>query len=264
MPAEKMPKQCKPAEIFDLEEIVRNWAMQMFDLTKTRDQAKIPKEHLQFTISWKRVKFVHKEPEYPETPKSSSIPKAQILFRTIFCNNTDQDQEYTFKTERSTCSICEINLDRCLTLGQEVSLSLKTPCEVFEANAGFKRELTVSEAQGQCIEETLTWGVESIIKVPAGFKTTAELEVFENELSGDFTVVTEFAGKVIVSVTNIRDNNSFVKSIEGDISEIIKPEHSSLKGFSKENKVISFTTKGSCHFRFAFEQHVTVRQQDLD
>ena len=62
----------------------------------------------------------------------------------------------------------------------------------------------------------------------------------------------------------MRDNNSFVKSIEGDISEIIKPENNSLKGFSKENKVISFTTKGSCHFHFAFEQHVTVRQQNLD
>ena len=38
-------------------------------------------------------------------------------------------------------------MDRAVTVGCEMNLSLKTPCEVFEANAGFKREVTVNNSQ---------------------------------------------------------------------------------------------------------------------
>ena len=255
---------CKAAETVDLEDIVKKWAVQMYDMTKSKEQARIPKDHLVFNFNWKRIKFVHHEPEF-HNPSKPTQPKSQILFRTNFTNTTDQDQEYSFKTERTTCSVCEVNFERTITIGMEMNLSLKTPCEIFEANAGFKRELSVTNAQGQCIEESLSWGVDSQIKVPARTRTSAELVVKEDEYGGPFTIRTEIAGKMLVSVTNGRDNNSFLKSIEGDISEIIKPEtENGFKGFTRENKVISFVTKGSCHFRYGIEQNVTVSQQSLE
>ena len=41
----------------------------------------------------------------------------------------------------------QVYVDRAVTVGYEMNLSLKTPCEVFEANAGFKREVTVNNSQ---------------------------------------------------------------------------------------------------------------------
>ena len=41
----------------------------------------------------------------------------------------------------------QVYVDRAVTVGCEMNLSLKTPCEVFEANAGFKREVTVNNSQ---------------------------------------------------------------------------------------------------------------------
>jgi len=41
----------------------------------------------------------------------------------------------------------QVYVDRAVTVGCEMNLSLKTPCEVFQANAGFKREVTVNNSQ---------------------------------------------------------------------------------------------------------------------
>lgn len=253
----------KPLDSVDLEEVVKRWALQMFDYTKTREQAKIPKDALCFRVNWKGVRFNHHPMRFPERFAKPDKPKAQMLFKNTFTNSTNQEQEYTFKTERCTSSSCDIIMERCLVLGQEVNVGIKTPCEILEANSGFKRELAMTDAQGQCIEESLTWGVDSQVKVPPQHMTTAVLEVFEDELGGEFEVVTEFVGKVLVSVTNIRDNNSFVKAIEGDISEIVNPDNGDLKGFTKDKKVISFVNKGHCQFRYGIEQHVSIRQSPL-
>ena len=79
----------------------------MFEYTKSKEQARIPKEHLVFTIDWKRVRFVHHEPEFSERRKTPT-PKSQVLFRTNFTNNTALEQEYSFRAERSTTSTCEV------------------------------------------------------------------------------------------------------------------------------------------------------------
>lgn len=163
------------------------------------------------------------------------------------------------------CITLQVFVERAVTLGFEMNLSLKTPCEIFEANAGFKRELSVTNAQGQIIEESLTWGVDSTIQVPSMSQTTAELAIYEDEFQGNFSIRTDVAGKVLVSVTNIRDNNCFLKSLSGDIDEIVGAEINGLKGFSmdKQNHVVSFTTNGRCHFRYGIEQHIKLSQEPL-
>ena len=41
----------KPLDAVDLEDIVKNWAAQMFEYTKTKEQSKIPKDALSFNVS---------------------------------------------------------------------------------------------------------------------------------------------------------------------------------------------------------------------
>ena len=52
--------------------------------------------------------------------------------------------------------------------------------------------------QGQVLEQTMTWGVDSLIKVPPRFRTTAELVVSEDSFQGNFSVRSDVSGKVSV------------------------------------------------------------------
>ncbi len=251
------------SEPTDIETIVRKWAWEMFDYTKTKEQSRIPKESLHMSVNWKRVRFNHTDPVYDDIAKPKA-PKAQTLFRTYFSNNTNQDQEYSFKTERTTTSTCDVAIENGFTISEEMCVSLKTPCEVFEANAGFSRELSLNESHGQTFEESLTWGVDSQIKVPAHHKTTAQLVVTEDQVASKFAVTSNFSGKVHVTITNMKDNNSFVKSIDGNIVDILKREiDNGLKGFTINRGQVSFTTKGTCTFNYAIEQHVKLSQEPL-
>lgn len=67
--------------IVDLEEIVKHWARDVFDITKSNQQAKIPKEMLQWNINWRHVKFHFEEPKYdfvPHTMGESAIHKPKF------------------------------------------------------------------------------------------------------------------------------------------------------------------------------------------
>lgn len=131
--------------VVDLEEIVKRWAMEVFDITKTKEQARIPKDMLQWNINWKHVKFYFDQPRYDAFPLSGAGSghkrphvQPQVLFRTHYSNNTDYEQEYSFKTERTTRSSCTVCIEQGFTRGFEFALKLTTPCEIAEANAGFK------------------------------------------------------------------------------------------------------------------------------
>ena len=52
-----------------------------------------------------------------------------------------------------------------VTIGGEVSLTLKLPGDVLEAGAGYKREKTITKTYSSTEEETLTWEGDSIVKV---------------------------------------------------------------------------------------------------
>ena len=43
----------------DLEDYVSEWAWQMFDVLKSKEEAKIPREHLILDIKWSKVRFQH-------------------------------------------------------------------------------------------------------------------------------------------------------------------------------------------------------------
>jgi len=74
-PASSSTASSKAVDVIDLEDLVKRWAVQMFDYTKNKEQARIPKEHLVFNVDWRRVRFVHHDPQFvdqmkPPTPKS--------------------------------------------------------------------------------------------------------------------------------------------------------------------------------------------------
>ena len=89
--------------------------------------------------------------------------------------------------------------------------------------------------------------------------------VREKEFNAKFKVTVQIKGQVVVVVTNLRDNNSFVQSIEGDFSEIMKNQKDKLdKSVAISNRVVTWELEGACHFRFGVEQHVRLRESPLN
>ena len=81
---------------------------------------------------------------------------------------------------------------------------------MLEANAGYRREQSLTSVDGEVFEEELTWGVESQIHVQPQHVAEATLTVDERRLAGSFVVETRMRGTVYVSFTCPRDNNAQV------------------------------------------------------
>jgi len=84
---------------------------------------------------------------------------------------------------------------------------------VLEANAGYKRELTLTNMDGEVFEEELSWGVESQIHVQPQHVAEATLMVDERRQTGSFVVDTRMRGTVYVSFTSPRDNNAQARQL---------------------------------------------------
>uniref|UniRef100_A0A1I8AHX0 Uncharacterized protein n=1 Tax=Steinernema glaseri TaxID=37863 RepID=A0A1I8AHX0_9BILA len=259
----------KPNEdLVDLEVIVRNWAKQIFDVTKTKAEAKISKKHLQFNINWSHMLNESLEPTFTRdgvpTDQSRQAPEEQCLFRTTFTNTTDREQEYSFKTERTTRSAATAIVEKGVCRGVDMEVKLKTPCEVLEANAGFHGEISLCHIGENTIEEELVWGVDSNVRVPARCETVAQLVILEDNAVRKFAIENRLSGRVIVTVTNVKENNSLVTVIEGNIVEIIRgvADHASM-GFTIRDQAVWYTTKGTCKFKYGVEQKVKITERDI-
>ena len=136
------------AKKVDIQNVVEDWAFKRFAKNASRKVRKlIEQQQYSMEVDWKRVRFVHDPPVYePEPPKPGSGQLSNhVLFNTSFTNKTEHPQSYTFKTERTTRSSCEIEMEQGFTQGFETSIKLGTPEAILEANAGFHKEISVTE-----------------------------------------------------------------------------------------------------------------------
>lgn len=127
-------------------------------------------------------------------------------------------------------------------------------------NAGFSREVEVYKTEGETIEKELVWSVDSLVKLPPRTETNAMLIVNHQEYDGRFTLTTQFWGRVLVNFYNRKDNNNFLRNLEGPVHSIFKGKD----GFKIENKKVSYVSAGKCHFRFGVDQRVDLKQQPLN
>jgi len=255
----------------DLEAIATEWAKDYFKrkATSRKEKKILSQDRLGIKVDWKRVQFVHSEPRYvPEPPKvGAGKPTNNCLFHTTYTNKTDDTQTYNFKAERTTRSTCSVDLEQCYTEGYEVGITLKTPCEILEANAGFHRELSITKATGNVTEEELCWGVDSEVKVPGKHKAMAKMIINEEEYEGKFELKTTLKGSVHIVFTNMKDNNSFMRAVDVDIfvllewardNRILPQARQDMVTFQKPSREIIIETKGSCLFKYGLKQDVEV------
>ena len=276
----------------DLEEVVRIWAERHYD----EDASFMMKIHkrmkrVQMTIDWSRITFqnetnweqldivpIDNSGEQQKGNNNMNVTvggagsetKSRVLFKTMFRNNSESPQDYTMKTEKTTRSSCTTNMETSYTKGIEMCVSLKTPCEVFEGNAGFHSELTLTKAEGETIEEELTWGVESHIKVNGGYLATASLVVEEIKYQGSFVICSTIRGRVSVTFCR-KDNEKHIHSVSADIVDIIQDYVDQQRTIKKhideiitvQDSSVLMQSKGSCDFRFGIQQYVLLDQKPI-
>ena len=174
-------------------------------------------------------------------------------------------QVYNFSAERTSRSTCVTSVEKGVTKGHEFNLQLTTPGEIMQANAGFKRELTITNSNSQTIEEELVWGANSEIKVEGGMSATAKMVISEAEYVGKYVVKTTMKGVVRVMFTNKKDNNSLIRNSEGDVFEIVRRSllDKSVIQLDDSNRCVICTTTGSCTFKYGLRQDVEVSEEKI-
>lgn len=260
-------------KIIDINGMLEQYAFAHFvDLESVRKHKSefrgIEQDDIEFEINLKHLHVLHDEPDYCNLNPTSAKP--YTLFKSVFKNNTARPQEYSFKTERSTESVCLHFKEQGYSLGQEAEFALKTPGEIMEFKAGFKHELNFNKGNENSIAEMLTWGVDSNIVVPPRFQTTAELIVEEMSYAGSYTLQTRLAGRVTVTLIRRKDGQ-VIMPLTANICEVFRDwiEKSSVPRDQKtmvtiEKNSVRLMTKGTCSFQFAMKQKVDLQEEALD
>ena len=290
-------------KLFDLEEAVKEWAWSEYVDTENRRQRRLrekefanPNSRVSVNIDWSHIRIID-ESKWPRLQQVAfddvrdvnnasddalnvTYDEKQLreegqlhvstLFNTKFTNNTDEEQEYTIHSEKTTRSEWTTEIENSWSRSFEMGISLKTPGEILEANAGFSREVSLSNTHGETFEEQLTWGVESQLKVKANHVAEASLVVNEKKYTGAFEVVSRVNGMVYVTFNNLRDNNSLVKATGDDIAAIVtwfvqrQRRKSIVYAFVEvSDDVVTIRTKGTCNFKFGINQEVHVKQTPI-
>lgn len=271
-PAQQPPSK-QEAELYDIQADVKAWALNTFYQVATKKQRKLNANQLDLRLIWDDIVVTHSDPEYSDN-RVAAVPKSHSLFSTTFRNNTDSEQEYSFRTERCTRSVAEIELSRGLVTSRELGLKLTLPNNVLEANAGFHRELSLNSSTRQSTEEELSWGVDTRIPVPPKRCAFAEVKVKEEQITSAFRFVTTLHGRMR-AVFYYKQN--FICCVEGDLGTVIESELRSRtprKDGSRPHvwveprknapgKMVLIETSGRCLFRFGVHQEVEVSERQL-
>ena len=179
----------QPKNLIDLDEIIEKWVSscrllftdravvqvwKMWELSKrTRDDSKYRREELDVKLVWKRVHFWQSEANFTRSHQTR-LPKSQILFKTHFTNQTNREQEYSLRAERSTTSTLNFTFARGFTKEKEGSMKFKLPNEVLEVGGGIRHEQRVDFGKDTTIEQRMTWSADSSIRVAPQSKANAE------------------------------------------------------------------------------------------
>lgn len=178
----------------DLDQLVERWVCYMWDKTKSKN-TKLEFEDTQILIDWSKVELDQDDVKFDKPAKTPyREPVSQTLFSTYFTNKTDQDQEYSFKTERKTRQSCTYSFEKTFTREKETGLTIKLPQDILEIGGGIRSIQSVTCGKDTTNEEELSWGNDSVIKVKPKSRVCASLVISEVKLERFFYINTYLRG----------------------------------------------------------------------
>lgn len=140
-------------------------------------------------IRWGYLQFDHKTTEHPRPKSGSDADRKNVeLYLCEYENKTDDEQTHKFSTSRETTTTTKVEFQENYTIGAETNVEVDLG--FVKAGGGVSGGLSVTNTEGQEYSETLTWNIDTEIKVPAKQKATAKLHVYEDPTISDFEVET--------------------------------------------------------------------------
>ena len=156
------PNSSKPENkaIVDLDVIVEKWIMYMWEKTKTKqEKIRFEFEDMDVVVNWARVELIQGDAKFESANELSARnlfayhkPKTQTLFRTYFTNNTDIEQEYSFKTDRVTRQACSFSFIKGFSREKEGGITFKLPEDIVEIGGGIRSEQSIECGKDQTKE----------------------------------------------------------------------------------------------------------------
>ncbi|GFR84075.1 Lin-24 like family member [Elysia marginata] len=251
------------SRVVDLERMISLWAWHIFKITKDKSTRNLKFEDLTFDINWKKMHFRSETPEYTEKKLKDSSQK-NLIFKALYENRTSVSQDHHFATDRSTTCKCVTAVTEGFTRGTSLSLQLGLPNEVLMATASYGREITVETTEENETEQTVSWAVDTCIRVQPNHRSIVRLEVSEQQFTASFHVITRISGGPVVAVYTRKDNE-FIETIEGKITEIVRTQVPDLDSvtIAADGKSVNWRVRGTCEFVYGVEQHVVVEEEEL-
>lgn len=205
-----MPKDNK-AHIYqlNLKEHIEKYAWKRFrDTQGFFKNTFMRKNRYYVDIRWGYLHFEHHTTEHPRPKIGGDADKKNVeLFLCEYENKTDDEQVHKFSTSRETTASTSVEFQENYTIGAETNIEVDLG--FVKAGGGVNGGLSVTNINGQEYSETLTWNIDTEIKVPPKQKAIAKLHVYEDPTITDFDVETKVTlpkHRLPVSIRRISDD----------------------------------------------------------
>ena len=171
---------------------------------------------------------------------------------------------YRFKKEKKTKATGEIQMNKNLVRDGQ-GLDIRFPYPKLDSRSGFGSGTVLTGQVRQTEEHEMNWEVDAEIKASSPGKRKVDMSVIENHLDGDFTLQVAFRGPIKANLWDVSNGKkTLVSHVEGHAEDVLcdlagfQRIHSNMNG----KKWAAYDLKGSCHFRYAIEQHVVAHGVD--
>ena len=190
-------------------------------------------------------------------PSEKSKYVTQIIFESVFENNSKNPQVHSLKAERQTAATCTASLTTGFKCGLNVGLTLAAPKDIIKASVGYSEGYSVTNGKETTNYRKLTWTTEGTITVNPESKLTVNLQITEKESEYIFKTKVALKGMVVVKILN-RKNDKFLKSYSGDIKQILLDKSIGIDETNDATVFLMLT--GKCNFNYGIQQRVVVSE----
>ncbi|XP_048241620.1 uncharacterized protein LOC125374632 [Haliotis rufescens] len=254
----------------DIGTMFKDWGWTTYLKTPTGNilSRKLKFQEADIQLKWDRVKITSLTPKYKKVEASS--PNVHVLYDSKYQNNTNEDQEQTFRTEKETISTATTKLSEGFSREINVGIELTLPPDLpqpSKAEASFGHRLYVDNEEENTIENKVKWSVDTKITSRRNLVTVAELAIEETSSKYEFSMDGKLKGTILVVIRDSRGEGRHVMTVQGDVATVLR-DMKDKDRFGKlfnvhinNSRTVTWPVSGSLHLKYGVSQTVKIFQR---
>ncbi|XP_046338829.1 uncharacterized protein LOC124120131 isoform X2 [Haliotis rufescens] len=260
----------RSTKITDIGTMFKEWAWTTYLKTPRQKvwSRKLKIEEVDIQLKWDKVRITSLRPEYTEMGTNGH--RVHVLYDSKYQNNTDEDQEQTFRAEKETISTATTKLtkgfSREINVGIELTLPPNLP-QPSKAEASFGHRLYVDNEEENTIENKVKWSVDTKITSRRNLVTVAELAIEETSSKYEFSMDVKLKGTILAVIQDARGQRRHVMTVQGDVATVLgdmKDKDRFGKLFTvhiNNSRTVTWPVSGSLHLKYGVSQTVKIFQR---